>query len=80
MRRRSRSSPRNTSASAASSPPRAASRFSAKLRRASGNQRAPGILCPSTSVRSPRSPTIPAKSQTARQNASRSSFDQRHSA
>ena len=37
-----------------------ASRFSAKLRRASGNHFAPGILSASTSVRSPRSPMTPA--------------------
>ena len=78
-RRTSLSSPRNTSASPVSSAARRASRFSAKLSRASGNQRAPGICAGSTSVRSPRSPMTPAKSQSARQNASRSSVDQRHS-
>ena len=79
-RRLTLSSPQNTSASPASSGKRPLSRFSAKLSRASGNQRAPGILSASTSVRRPGSPTIPASLHTSRQNASGSSVDHRNSA
>ena len=61
----------------ASPEPRLRSRFSAKFSRASGKNAAPGILSPSTSTRSPFSPTTPQKSQTRLQKSSRSSTDQR---
>ena len=74
-RRSTLSSPRKT---IASPEPVFFSRFSAKFSVASGKNEAPGILSPSTSTRlSPLSPTMPQKSHTRLQNASRSSTDQR---
>jgi hypothetical protein len=53
-------------------------RFSARLSRASGNQRAPGILSPSTSTVAPlREARTPQKSQVSDQNSSGRSIDQR---
>ncbi len=52
------------------------SRFSEKLSLASGKKRAPGILSPSMSVRSPFSPTTPQKSQTSSQKSALCATDQ----
>jgi len=79
MRRRTLSSPQNTSASPASVGALRSSRFCAKLSRASGNHFAPGMRSPSTSVRSPRLPITPPSSHTSRQKTSGDSIDQRHS-
>ena len=72
-RRLTLSSPQNTMASSWS---RRRSRFSAKLRRASGNHRAPGMRPGSSTTIVPLSvPITPQKSQTSRQNPRGSSID-----
>jgi hypothetical protein len=71
--RRAPRSLQNTSAGSASGP---RSRFSAKLSRVPGNQRAPGMHRPSSRTALPRSAAISAKSKSAAQNAAGSATDQ----
>ncbi len=65
----------NTSAGAWSS---RRSRFSAKFSRAPGKKRAPGMRSSARNGAQPGSPITSQNSQAARQNAARSSTDQRH--
>ena len=77
----SRREPRSSTAISAGAASSRCSRFSAKLRRAAGNQRAPGIRSPFSSTGpSPQSATTPAKRASSLQNAAGSSTDQRCSA
>ncbi|MEI2650698.1 MAG: hypothetical protein V9G12_00705 [Microthrixaceae bacterium] len=57
--------------------PRPSRITSATLSRASGKNRASGIVAPGSSTRSPRSPIMPVQSHSAAQNASGSATDQR---